>query len=207
MSANKPEPYREEGVDGRLLRELRRVFPARGGSSQMEIGEFSYGNPQVKSWGESAVLRIGKFCSIAENVTVFLGGEHRTDWVTTYPFSALIPRFAYIEGHPKSKGDVSIGNDVWIAEGATILSGVRIGDGAVVGAKAVVTKDVLPYTIVAGNPAQTIRSRFSPDIVARLLDVRWWDWSLERIEPAIPLLLSSDMERFLEYAESLRLED
>ncbi|WP_237392010.1 CatB-related O-acetyltransferase [Paenibacillus dendrobii] len=157
--------------------------------------------PVVRSWGEDAMLRVGKFCSIADQVTVFLGGEHRVDWVTTYPFSALLPEFAHIEGHPKSKGDVIIGNDVWLAHGVTILSGVRIGDGAVVAAKAVVARDVPPYAIVAGNPGTIMKHRFEPEVIARLLDIQWWDWEPKYLEEAVPLLLSQNVPGLIHYAE------
>jgi acetyltransferase-like isoleucine patch superfamily enzyme len=94
------------------------------------IGEFTYGVPQIFDWQEGARLIIGKFCSIADNVKIFLGGEHRTDWITTFPFSAkefndLFPEAKKIKGHPKTKGDVIIGNDVWIGYDAIILSGVK----------------------------------------------------------------------------------
>lgn len=183
-----------------LLSLLQQQLPPRFGD-KFVAGAFTYGMPTIRSWGEPAVLRVGKFCSIAQNVTVFLGGEHRPDWVTTYPFNALIPQMSYIPGHPRTKGDVVIGNDVWLGDGATILSGVRIGDGAVIGAKALVAKDVPPYAIVGGNPGRVLRYRFEPDVVARLLALRWWDWELSRLEAAIPLLLNDDLESFLRIAE------
>lgn len=167
-----------------------------------QIGKDTYGNPRILSWGEGAILKIGSFCSIAEGVQIFLGGEHRTDWVTTYPFNVLWEAGEPIKGHPKTKGDVLIGNDVWIGAEAVILSGVRIGDGAVVGARAVVSRDVSPYTIVAGNPARAVKKRFKDETIQRLLDVRWWDWQDDRLEKALPLLLSSDIEAFLEAVES-----
>lgn len=185
-----------------LLSALHSQLPPRSGDNFV-AGAFTYGTPTIRTWGENAVLRIGKFCSIAQNVTVFLGGEHRPDWVTTYPFNALVPALSYIPGHPRTKGDVVIGNDVWLGDGATILSGVRIGDGAVVGARALVTKDVPPYGIVGGNPAKLLRYRFEPEVVSRLLGLRWWDWVLADIEAAVPLLLNDDLAGFLAYGERL----
>lgn len=172
----------------------------------MIVGRHTYGHEQivVHHWGEPTELRIGNFCSIADRVHVFLGGNHRTDWVTTFPFSILVdswPQGAGIEGSPATNGDVVIGNDVWIGSNATILSGVTIGDGAAVGANSCVTEDVEPYAIVAGNPARTVRHRFTPDVVERLCEVRWWDWDDERIADFIPLLCSPDMDRFLAAAE------
>ena len=169
---------------------------------EWDAGRHSYGDPEVHDWGEGARLRIGAFCSFAHGVQVFLGGEHRVDWVTTYPFNRMWPAAAQVEGHPATKGDVVIGNDVWVGAEAVILSGVRIGDGAVIGARAVVAKDVAPYAVVVGNPARQVKLRFSPETVRRLLAVAWWDWPDERIERALPLLLSGEVERFLEQAEA-----
>jgi acetyltransferase-like isoleucine patch superfamily enzyme len=162
-----------------------------------EIGKWTYGLPTVKSWGEGSTLRIGKFCSIAEGVLIFLGGEHRVDWITTYPFSVLWPEGKGFSGHPRSKGNVSIGNDVWIGHGAVILSGVTIGSGAVIGACSVVSNNVGPYEIVAGNPARHIRFRFSDATIQRLCHLAWWDWPESRIEAALPLLLTGNVEKFL----------
>src|SRR5208283_2957437 len=104
------------------------------------------------------------FCSIAPNrVTIVLGGQHRPDWVSSYPFNDLFIEFKRFKGSPVSKGDVIIGNDVWIGLDAVILSGIKIGDGAVIGSNALVTKDVPPYAIVGGNPAKLIRYRFDEE--------------------------------------------
>ena len=163
----------------------------------LEIGDWTYGNPILRTRKNAGNLKIGKFCSIAANVTIFLGGEHRTDWITTYPFSEVFPKFGHIEGHPHTKGDVIIGNDVWLASNVIILSGVTIGDGAVIGAGSVVTKNVDPYLIVAGNPAKPIRYRFSPEHINALLEIAWWNWTQADIEDAMPLLLSGNVETFL----------
>jgi acetyltransferase-like isoleucine patch superfamily enzyme len=162
-----------------------------------EVGEWSYGSPKILSWDEGARLAIGRFCSIADEVTIMLGGEHRTDWVTTYPFSALFEGAKNFSGHPKTKGDVLIGNDVWIGREALILSGVTIGDGAVIAARSLVTKNVAPYSIIGGNPARQIRFRFPEDKVTALLEIAWWDWPLPKIEEAWPLLLSDDINAFI----------
>src|SRR5450759_4460972 len=111
------------------------------------IGIWTYGSPKVLAWDANTQLTIGKYCSIAAGVTLILGGEHRSDWISTYPFSGFFEEGKAIKGHPASKGNIVIGNDVWIGENATILSGVNIGSGAIIGACAVVTQDVAAYTI------------------------------------------------------------
>lgn len=169
---------------------------------QYQIGRGTYGSPRVRNSSEGPTLRIGAFCSIAARSQIFLGGEHRVDWVTTYPFAALWPEAHGIEGYPRIRGDVVIGNDVWIGSDAIILSGVAIGDGAVVAAGAVVTKSVPPYSVVAGNPAGVLRLRFDERSIQRLLVVKWWDWDDAKIKQFLPLLLADDIERFLAAAEN-----
>ena len=159
-------------------------------------------NLKVFSWNEGSTLNIGSYCSIADGVQIFLGGEHNVDWVTTYPFSALWKSGAHLPGHPKTKGDVNIGSDVWIGKDAMIMSGVNIGDGAVIGARALVTKDVAPYTIAVGNPACEIRKRFDDRTIEKLITIKWWDWDMDRIEKALPLLLNSKIDVFLNAADN-----
>ena len=163
-----------------------------------QVGDWTYGEPEIAYWDAGATLRIGRFCSIARGVTIFLGGEHHLEWISTYPFSLIFADAARLPGYPHSKGGVVIGNDVWIGTGSTVLSGVHIGDGAVIGARSVVTKDVKPYQVVAGNPARGIRFRFSPQEIDSLLEIAWWNWPLERIKEAWPLLQSGNLDTFLE---------
>jgi acetyltransferase-like isoleucine patch superfamily enzyme len=161
------------------------------------VGDFTYGKPRVITLNEGTSLKIGRYCSIAANVTIFLGSEHRTDWVSTYPFPALWEDARSILGHPLSKGDVVIGNDVWIGYNVTILSGVTIGDGASIGACSVVTRDVPPYAVVAGNPAQIIRYRFKEETVQALLRIKWWDWPDEKVNENIRLICSNSIDAFV----------
>ncbi|MNC11424.1 Streptogramin A acetyltransferase [compost metagenome] len=163
-----------------------------------EIGDHTYGRLNVLE-PRMAKLRVGKFCSIAGAVTVILG-NHRTDTVTTYPFSTLSVRWPgvrryFIEDHV-TNGDVIIGNDVWIGRAATIMSGVTIGNGAIIAANSLVNKDVAPYSIVGGTPSKLIKFRHSPQVISDLLRIKWWDWSDETIDSRLPEMLS-DVETFI----------
>ena len=159
---------------------------------KVDIGDFTYGFPIVRSWGEDARLTVGKFCSIGEHVQIYLGGNHHTDWLTTYPFNVLMKEyFPGIDGEcAATKGDIVIGNDVWIGNDVIILSGVTIGDGAVIGAGSVVTKDVQACDVVAGDPA--IQKKILWQKV-QAVGARWWDWPLEKIAEAIPILMSTNI--------------
>jgi len=175
---------------------LHKRFP------QYRIGRGTYGHDlEVLRQNDGAMLTIGAFCSIAAGVKIVLGGDHRMDWVTTYPFSVFWPAGRKIEGHPKTRGDVIIGNDVWIGNDVVILSGVKMGDGAVIGARAVVTGNIVPYGVAVGNPARMVKKRFDDNTIQRLLHTKWWDWQDERIEKTLPLLLNRNIDAFLEAAE------
>lgn len=174
-----------------LTRDSLRALVEAG---KAEIGDHSYGTPNIIF--PKASLRIGRFCSFAARITIFLGGEHRSDWISTYPFPAFADRFpsaARIRGHHRTKGDVVIGNDVWVGKGATILSGVTIGSGAVIAAEALVTRDVAPYEIVGGNPGRPIARRFGEADIADLLALAWWDWPDDRIDRFLPLICAGDV--------------
>jgi acetyltransferase-like isoleucine patch superfamily enzyme len=169
------------------------------------VGKYTYGQNNIKVyyWGEETWLTIGSFCSIAENIHVFLGGDHRTDWATTYPFGHInqtIFNEFNGKGHPATKGDVKIGNDVWIGANATIMSGVEIGDGACIASNSVVTKSVEPYSIVGGNPAKNLRKRFEDDIIEQLIELSWWDMDDYFINKMSPYLCNP---RFVEYLPKL----
>ncbi len=188
------------GKRSRLTNRMMKQMMSRNPTySHFDIGAWSYGYPEVFLWGEDATLKIGKFCSIAEGVKILLGGEHRTDWLTTYPLSILFDQADRYPGHPHSKGDVIIGNDVWIAMDAMILSGAEIGDGAVISARSLVTQDVPAYAVVGGNPAKVIRFRFDEKTRNALRTIAWWNWPEEKIKDALPLLLSSDVDRFIDH--------
>jgi virginiamycin A acetyltransferase len=129
-------------------------------------------------------LIIGNFCMIASNVTFIMNGaNHLTDALTSYPFAIFGQDWANAmknKAYPQ-KGDTIIGNDVWIGYNATIMPGINIGHGAIIAANATVVKDVAPYSIVGGNPAQEIKKRFSDETIAKLLELEWWNWEIEKI--------------------------
>ncbi|WP_415033763.1 CatB-related O-acetyltransferase [Azonexus sp.] len=165
-----------------------------------QMGSGTYGMPVVHDWDEGSTLSIGAYCSIATGVEIFLGGQHRSDWVSTFPFPARIVEASHITDYGGSRGNVQIGSDVWICSNVMILSGVTIGHGAVVAAGAVVTRDVPAYCIVGGNPARTIGWRFDAETRTALLGTSWWDWPEDEIRSISPLLCSPDIENFLTYA-------
>jgi len=142
-------------------------------------------------------LVIGSFCSIGSGAAFIMAGNqgHRSDWISTFPFFWMpeMPAFAGAANGFQPVGDTVIGNDVWIGTEAIVMPGVRIGDGAVIGARAVVTNDVEPYAIVGGNPVKVIRKRFGDLDIARLLELRWWDWSDDDLRAAMPILTSGDV--------------
>lgn len=147
-------------------------------------------------------LIIGKFCSIACGATfIFNSANHRQDSLSSYTFPLFYEEWQLDKSQVAStwdnKGDIVIGNDVWIGYEATILSGVEIGDGAIIGAKAVVTKDVPPYSVVGGVPAKQIKQRFDSETIQRLRQLKWWDWSQEKIRQAIPYLKNGNIDRLL----------
>jgi acetyltransferase-like isoleucine patch superfamily enzyme len=175
----------------------------RRAKSLLTMGRESYGEPRVVAYpGETTRAIVGDFVSIADEVLFLVGGIHPVERVSTFLFRARLGLpGAYQDGIPATKGDIVVGNDVWIGFGATVLSGITIGNGAVVAATATVTKDVRPYAIVAGNPAREIRRRFSDEEVERLEQLAWWNWPLELIVERIPLLNGDDVEAFLRESE------
>lgn len=168
-------------------------------TGRLTMGRHTYGRPQIHVYtGDTAVVRIGAFCSIAADVEIFVGGNHLMSWVSTFPLRAQLGLpGAYEDGHPATRGDVAIGHDVWLARGAKILSGVTIGHGAVVGAYTVVARDVPPYGIAVGNPMTVVRKRFSDDQIEALLSIAWWDWPEDRVRKAAPELNGGSIDDFI----------
>jgi virginiamycin A acetyltransferase len=142
-------------------------------------------------------LIIGKFCQIASGVEFIMNGaNHKMDCVSTFPFYIFEK---WNENAPSldklpHKGDTIIGNDVWIGENSTILPGINIGDGVIIGAKSVVSSNIEPYTIIAGNPAKIIRKRFDNELIELLLKLKWWNLPIEGIIELVPLLHNNNLE-------------
>ena len=150
-------------------------------------------------------LKIGKFCSIACGAKfIFTSANHKMASLSTYPFPIFFAEWGLdaknIRDAWDNKGDIVVGSDVWIGYEAEKLSGVHIGDGAIIGARAVVTKDVAPYTIVGGVPAKPIRRRFDDETIEKLESLRWWDWDAEKIRACIPAIQSGDIAALEEIA-------
>ena len=177
----------------------------------IEVGDFTFYNDFVnnpKDFEKNNVLYqypinhdkliIGKFCSIACGAKfLFNSANHTMRSLSTYPFPIFYEEWEHGIWADKAwdnKGNIVIGNDVWIGYEAVILAGVTIGDGAIIGTRAVVAKDVEPYSIVGGIPAKEIRKRFSPDIIARLRKLQWWNWPPEKIQSIIQYIQNGNIE-------------
>jgi virginiamycin A acetyltransferase len=139
-------------------------------------------------------LIIGKFCQIATGVQFIMNGaNHSMDGVSTYPFKVFGKSWGRVSLNPANKGGTIIGNDVWIGKGAHFMPGVTVGDGAIIGTNSLVIKDVAPYTIVGGNPADLIRKRFDDETTSFLLRLKWWDWPVEKISQHVESLSKGDI--------------
>ncbi len=141
-------------------------------------------------------LIIGKFCMIASGVSFIMnGGNHLSDSISAYPFAIFGKGWEHAmdgKSYP-SKGDTIIGNDVWIGHNATIMPGVNIGDGSIIATNSTITKDVAPYSIVGGNPAKLIKKRFSDTDINDLLEIKWWNWDIEKITKHLPIITSTEV--------------
>lgn len=145
-------------------------------------------------------LIIGKFCSIACGAKfLFNSANHTLKSLSTYPFPIFFEEWNLDKKDVKSawdnKGDIVIGNDVWIGYEAVILAGVHIGDGAIIGTRAVVTKDVPPYTVVGGVPAKEIKKRFDQETIEKLQEIKWWDWYFEKIQQFLPYIMNGEIDK------------
>lgn len=148
-------------------------------------------------------LIIGAFCSIGSGASFIMAGNqgHQHSWISSFPFyyMAEVDSFSgAIDGY-QNAGDTVIGNDVWIGSEAMIMPGIKIGDGAVIGSRALVTKDVEPYTIVGGSPARPLKKRFGEEHIKTLLEINWWNWEERILSEAIPIICSNNIEALYEF--------
>lgn len=175
------------------------------------VGKWSYGSPKIYRYNWKNKIYIGNFCSIGPEVKIIIGGNHRTDWVTTSPlpdenfnFDNTFANARKIKNFNLSKGDLFIKNDVWIGAFSIILSGITLGNGCVIAAGSVVTKDVKPYTIVGGVPAKFLRSRFNKKQSKFLNESGWWDLEDEKINFLSKYLLNKNVSEFIKKFKDLK---
>ncbi len=157
----------------------------------------------IITWSDEYHVNVGKYTSIGRDCNFFLHSNHRPDWVTTSsqlwgPVTNEIAELHMKIGHPSCKGNINIGNDVWVGAKSTIMSGVKIGDGSIIGAGTTVTKDVPPYSIVVGNPGKIVKYRFDENQIEKLLKISWWDWTEDRIKTEAMNMWSDKIDEFIE---------
>jgi len=179
-------------VYSRLQFNKRKNLKIASSLHYIESDKTSYGvdSIYVETWNHDCKVIIGKYCSIGQNLKITLGG-HNLDWISTYPFADVPTKTTVIgdrKGHPLMYGDVVIGNDVWIGSQVSIIGGIKIGDGAVVAASSHVVSDIQPYSIYGGNPAKFIRYRFDLQTIEILLELKWWEFSNEKVQDITNLL-------------------
>ncbi len=199
---------KENNLETYLITSLTCFHPTEGETHQIKPttiprGKHTYG-PEPKLIGVPEIAigsKIGKFCSIAENLQFIVRGSHMMDWVTTYPFQAMWKMDVPLHDLPPHS-PITIGNDVWIAANVKIKQGVTIGDGAVLATECFVTKDVPPYAVVGGNPAKIIKYRFTEEQIKDLLEIKWWNWEDEEIKKVVPLLVSNNIDEFIKIAKT-----
>ena len=171
----------------------------------IDFGDYTYGCPNVRPGNGIAKLIVGKFTMFGPDVSIHLTSDHHPEWITAYDLGVLVENRAnkYNKNDLVNKGNVVIGNDVWIGEKTIILPGVNIGDGAIIGAGCVVSKDVKPYTIVGGNPCRVLKNRFTKEEVSKLLIMEWWNWNDCEILNAINILQSNNIESLWSYYRTI----
>jgi lipopolysaccharide transport system ATP-binding protein len=177
------------------------------------VGKWSYctSSPKIYRWDWKSKIYIGNFCSFGPEIKIIIGGNHRTDWVSTaqlpadtFNFNDTFKNAQKIKNFTYSKGDLNIENDVWIGAFSIIFSGVRLGNGSVVAAGSVVTKDVEPYTIVGGNPARFIKKRFTTKQINFLNNSKWWDMDDKKIDLMSKYLLNKNVDLFIRKLKILK---
>lgn len=173
-------------------------------------GRYTYGYDQIQMIDHNGDLHIGSFCSIGPNLKALLLAGHRIDWATTYPFGRVFKdKFNEFDGEGGEiiKGDIRIGNDVWIGRDVSIMGGINVGDGAVIAANSHVVNDVKPYTVVGGNPAKLLYYRFDQETIQKLLELKWWNFDDEMINKISPLLCSNNFTDLFEMCKNYKNEN
>jgi acetyltransferase-like isoleucine patch superfamily enzyme len=165
-------------------------------------GRHTYGPEPILIGRESIAegSSIGSFCSIADNLQFLIRGAHMINWVSTFPFKVKFGSDVPLHDLPRTS-PIIIGHDVWIASNVKIKQGVTIGNGAVLAQESFITRDVPPYSVVGGFPAEVIKFRFTKNQIEKLLKIAWWEWSDSRIKECVHLLTSSNIDEFIKYAE------
>jgi acetyltransferase-like isoleucine patch superfamily enzyme len=200
-----------QGLRFKIYRKSSPIFFTKDHSEYnkdfIKVGEFTYGTPRIIGASRNT-LRIGKYCSIANNVVIILA-NHKTELISSYPFLNILRNGPLSDladdFHATAKGPIEIGNDVWLGEGCMILPNVKIGNGAVIGAGCIVRKDVSPYSVVIGNPQVEVKKRFSNNVISELEDLKWWDLSREILESNVNLF-TKPIEESIKILKKLRGE-
>lgn len=161
-----------------------------------EWGVGTYGIPAINCYDKVSQVSVASYCSIADRVTFLLGANHKKNLITTYPINRLDNTKTVTDA--SERGDIIIGNSVWICYGATIIGPVKIGDGAIIAAGAVVTRDVPAYSVVGGVSAKIIKYRFNEGQIDKLLKIKWWNWSRSDILSRLDDIYNEDIDGFLE---------
>lgn len=200
---NYPNPsncFPIEGIDRLCF--LKNVIS----NPQIEVGDYTYYDDpdDIHNFEKNVLylfdfigdkLIIGKFCQIASSVKFIMNGaNHPMDGLSTYPFKVFGEAWANTALTPINKGNTVIGNDVWIGNSAVFMPGVQVGDGAIIASQSVVTKDIAPYTIVGGNPAQEIRKRFDQPTINKLCKLQWWNFPIEIISQCVDALAKGELD-------------
>jgi acetyltransferase-like isoleucine patch superfamily enzyme len=187
---------KRNNLDGKDRVEMISGFPVKVGKYTYDINCIN-----IYVWDKSEVsVSIGRFCSISYGLDIYTGGNHRVDWISTYPFGwneATKKIVSPAKGHPAKNKSVTIGHDVWIGRNVTVMSGVAIGDGAVIAANSHVVKDVPAYAIAGGNPAKVIKYRFDSATIAQLQAMEWWNWDDERIFNSLNIICAPPPKQLL----------
>jgi acetyltransferase-like isoleucine patch superfamily enzyme len=163
-------------------------------------GEGSYGIPVINSYDKKSTVSVGKYVSIASNVSFLLGAHHKRGLITTFPIDRINSYKKTSDAN--ERGNITIGSDVWIGYGATVIGPVSIGDGAIIGAHALVVRDVPPYAVVGGVPAKILKYRFTEEQIQKLLTIKWWNWGNKTVQTREVDIYSDNIDEFISKYQS-----